>query len=329
MPKTKQLQKTTDSPSKRFTNLVINEFKNLPGSLQLTPYQKELIQHMFIKIQTYLDDPKTKKKSPPVTWDNINLPKLAINVVDRIALGLDALISNHIHPIVYKNNDKQGNFIYYNLTLQIGYIGWDYIKKTTALYPPKNIIYHLVYKNDEFEPLFKSKDQPYDEYVFQVKNAFDRGPLIGGFGYIEYEDKTKNKLVLVSEKEFLKSKERCPDPQKTFWKDFPEQMRFTKLVTRTTSDKNMPIDPKKTSLSYMRIQEENIMQEIDENANKEVLDIETEKLPDYHNEELPLPSKQQEENRADIPSTFIEEDVPEKEETDNEERDHVLVRPPF
>ena len=274
MSKTKAVQKT-ESPAKRFTSLVINEFRNLPGSINLTDYQRELIQHLFLKIEMYLKDPKNQYKSPPVSWSNINLPELALAAVDRVRMDLDALIPNHIHPIAYAHNDKKGNFIDYTLNLQIGYIGWDYMKRTIALNPPADITYRLVHKNDTFTPLPKDKDHPFDQYLFKIAdNAFDRGPVIGGFGYIEYEEPKMNKLVIVSEKEFLASRERCKDPKKTFWNDFPDQMRFSKLVMRTVSDKNIPPDPKKCSLSYMRIQEEQILQEIEENANQELIDIE-------------------------------------------------------
>lgn len=321
MTKTKEVQKQ-ESPAKRFTNLVIGEFRNLPGNINLTDYQKELIQHLFLKIEMYLKDPKNQYRNPPISWSNINLSELALAAVDRVRMGLDALIPNHIHPIAYAHNDKKGNFIDYTLNLQVGYIGWDYMKRTIALNPPQHITYQLVHKTDNFKPFMRSKDIPYDQYSFEIIEPFNRGPVIGGFGYIEYDEPKRNKLVIVSEKEFQASKDKCPDPKKTFWNNFPDQMRFSKLVMRTVSDKNIPPDPKKCSLSYMRIQEESIMQEIimqeiEENANQELIDIETEKLPDYHNEELPLSSKQQQEEKdhvctGDTP-TFSGEDKPQQE----------------
>ena len=293
MPKSKEIQKT-ESPARRFTNLVINEFKNLPGNLQLTNYQRELIQHLFIKIDDSLTDAEEKRirdghtKKLPYVWSNINLNKLAIKAVDRIAMGLDALVPNHIHVVFYSHYDKEGKVINYNAVLQIGYAGWDYIKRTIALNPPKNITYHLIHKNDAkgFKPIMKSSSNKIEGYEFEITEPFNRGPVIGGFGYIEYEDPTMNKLVLVSEENFKLSQAKSKTPG--FWKDYPNQMRMSKLVIRTTSDKNIPIDPKKASLSYTRIREEAIMEEIEENANREVIDMPPEDIEMPSREELTI-----------------------------------------
>ena len=39
-------------------------------------------------------------------------------------------------------------------------------------------------------------------------NSFDRGKIVGGFGYIEFEDATKNKLIIMTLKDIEKRKTR-------------------------------------------------------------------------------------------------------------------------
>lgn len=45
-----------------------------------------------------------------------------------------------------------------------------------------------------------------DCYEFDISNPFDRGEVVGGFGYIRYKDETRNKLVTMSKAELLKRK---------------------------------------------------------------------------------------------------------------------------
>lgn len=45
-----------------------------------------------------------------------------------------------------------------------------------------------------------------DCYWIDISNPFDRGEVVGGFGYIRYKDETRNKLVTMSKAELLKRK---------------------------------------------------------------------------------------------------------------------------
>ena len=270
------LAKTAPTYSQRFTNVVIKEFGSQVGKLELTLYQQRLAQHLFVAIDRQLRDlevkrqkDKKKEKMTPIAWENINMPKLAIDSVHRIELGLDALIPNHIHPVPYWNKRLEK----YDLSLDVGYIGKDYYKRQMALDPPKDITYELVHANDDFEPIKKSAANKVEFYQFKVVNAFKRGEVIGGFGYIEYDDPTKNTLVLVSKDDMDKSQQAAKS--KTFWDAHPTEMQFVVLVRRTTAKIN--IDPEKVNASVMHVELDEAVQtadrDIDENANKEDMDI--------------------------------------------------------
>jgi recombination protein RecT len=269
----KDITKREPTISERFTGMVIKEFSGTVGDgVQLSEDQKRLAQHLFVKIDAALNALESKrlkenKNGEPIVWNNINMQKLALDAMHRIELGLDALIPNHIHPIPYWNGKQQK----YDLDLRIGYVGKDYYRRTVALDQPKDIIYELVYSTDKFVALKKSINNKIESFEFEIKKPFDRGDILGGFGYIVYEDETKNKLVLVTAKDFDKSKSKGNN---VFWSNYPTEMKYKTLVTRVTD--KLTIDPKKVSASYGAVEEQeledSIEAEITENANQTPID---------------------------------------------------------
>jgi recombination protein RecT len=284
----KQNQK--NAVSVRFANQVEKQFTAEMGSkLQFTDYEKTLAQHLFLRIDQALKEFEDKRissgqtKKSPYTWDNINMTKLALDAVHRIALGLDALLPNHIHPVPYFNG-KLGK---YDLDLRIGFEGKDYYRREMAVEKPIKIIYELVHETDTFIPIKQSLKNEIEYYEFEINNPFDRGKAIGGFGYIMYDDPKKNKLIIVTNKDFEESQKYAQSD--TFWGKHLDKMKYKTLVHRTTE--KLQIDPRKVnakSYSYVENQdtEEITQREIDENANSEVIDIETEE-PESQSEPEP------------------------------------------
>lgn len=270
---TTDVAKAEPTYSQRFTAMVVREFSQELGTLQMTPYQERLAQHLFIGVDISLkkleaDRLKKDVKKLPIVWTNVNMEKLAIDAVHRVELGLDALIPNHIHTIPYLNG-KTGK---YDLDLQIGYVGKDYYKRKMALVTPKDIIYRLVYKNDAFKPKMKTLQNP-ESYDFQVPKPFDRGEVVGGFGYIEYDDPTLNRLIIVSKASFDKSQKKAQSD--AFWGPYTEEMQMVALVRRVTAKLN--IDPRKVNVSYLRVEvDEAALLQIEENANQDIIDVDTE-----------------------------------------------------
>jgi len=268
------IAKQDPTASEQFTGMVIKEFSGLVGEMNITPHQKRLAQHLFIKIDASLKQLETKrfdKTKQPIVWRNVNMIKLAIDCVHRVDLGLDALIPNHISPIPYWNSKEAK----YDLDLRVGYVGKDFYRRKAAIEEPLNIIYELVYSTDKFKPLKKSLANPIDSYEFEITNPFDRGEVIGGFGYIMYADSQKNLLVLVTGKVFEKFKRLAKAG--TFWEGFPVEMRYKTLVLRTTD--KLSVDPDKIGESYQAVEQDEtaeaeVVGEIAEKANKEVLNIE-------------------------------------------------------
>jgi recombination protein RecT len=268
------------SVSERFTAIIIREFSGAVGKLDMSPYQRRLAQHLFIKIDQSLKDLEKKraekdKDGLPIVWANINLEKLAIDSIHRIELGLDALIPNHISPIPYFNSRLKK----YDLDLRIGYAGKDYYRRQMAVDPPENIIYELVHEKDVFKPAKASFKNPVESYEFEIPKPFDRGKVIGGFAYMVYGDPKKNRLFIVTEADFNKSKAKAQS--KVFWDDYPEQMEYKTIVNRATG--KIPIDPEKVNASFRFVEEQEdtadagiVQAEIESKANKgDVINIST------------------------------------------------------
>jgi len=265
--------------SEKFTGMILREFAATVGQgFEMTQYQRQLAQHLFIKIDSSLKDLEVKRQgdpkkvnNSPISWANSNLNKMAIDAIHKINIGLDALIDNHLHVIPYwSTRDKK-----YNIDLRVGYVGKDYYKRKYALDPPADILYELVYTTDKFTPIMRSTNTDIETYHFEVTKPFDRGEVVGGFGYLIYDNPTKNKLIFVQMKRIKQAENKG---NKTFWTDSREQMQWKTIVTAVTNKINP--DPQKVNDSYFIVEsqdnEDQVQADIDENANKEVIEVEKE-----------------------------------------------------
>lgn len=259
-----EAEKRQLTAGERFEGLVLRQAQAEIGVAEFTPQVKRLIQHMFIHINNVmkeleikrLDNAWLSKNRPPIEWKNINHTKLAFDALHRATLGLDAMIPNHISPIPYYNKRSK----LYDLDLRIGYRGKDYYRRQFALDPPVLITYELVYSTDKFQAI---KSPNGESYSFEITNPFQRGEIIGGFGYMIYDNPIKNKLVLVSEEDFKKaesysksgksSKKQPQDDEEeqlsgNFWKNHPDKMRYKTLVLRVTD--HLIINPAQVNESF-------------------------------------------------------------------------------
>jgi recombination protein RecT len=295
--------------SERFTNKVLAEFGSSVGAVALTEFQKRLAQNYFISIDAALKTAEVNrlKKSEkyrdpvPVTWDNVNMESLARNVVAYARIGLDPAQKNHINMIPYKNNTTKK----YDIGFIEGYRGIELKATKYGLDAPDAVIVELVYANDKFKVIKKSKDNPVENYEFEVVNAFDRGNIIGGFYYHVYKNNPeKNKLVVLTMKDIEKRKPAYASVEfwggeKDKWEKNEETGKSKKVGTEHVEgwlDKmcyktvfraaynDITIDSQKIDDDYLRVKqleqeftEAEVEAEIDENANKEMIDI----TPEY------------------------------------------------
>lgn len=263
--------------SERFMNKVISEFSGNVGELQLTDYHRQLIQGYFIGVDRALKTAEAERvrknernrdhkydNAITVTWTNVNMADLALDVVHYARLGLDTMQANFITPIPYLNK-KTGQ---YDVNLMLGYNGIKYIAEKYALCPPKSVTIELVYSTDNFKPHKKGRGNDIESYEFEITNPFDRGNIIGGFGYIEYDDPTKNELIIMSMKDI--EKRRPEYASANFWggkmkvfengkqveveKDgWLEEMCRKTLIREVYSPKHILLDPRKVDENYQYI----------------------------------------------------------------------------
>lgn len=319
--------------SERFTAKVMKEFGGSVGTPQVTEFQKRLIQGYFIAIDRALktaEEERLRKNDSnsdhrydntlPITWENVNLNDLALDVVHYARMGLDMMQDNYLFPIPFKNNKAQK----YDVNLMPGYNGIQYIAEKYAFEPPKAVTIELVYATDTFRPIKKSSTNHVEGYEFTINNPFDRGEVQGGFGYIEYEDPAKNKLIIMTLKDIEKRKPRYAsanfwggtvqewqtvdgkrrkvDVEKPGWF---EEMCLKTIKREVYSAKHMPRDPQKIddAYQYMKLREAKMAEleaqdVIDAYANGDIIDTTPQALPDAAAPELPAPREGFEVNRS-------------------------------
>lgn len=207
-----------ESQSERFTHAVMREFTTNAGSLEVTNFQKKLIQNYFIKLDMTLKDNEIKrlsKRDPDpleFVWKNVNMSQLALDVVAYSSIGLDPLQDNHINLIPYKNN-KTNKF---DIGFIIGYEGMKIKAIKYGFEVPDDVIVEVVYSNDKFKSYKKNKDNKIESYDFEIVNDFDRGEIIGGFYYhVFHSNPEKNRLKVMTMKDIEKRKPKYASAE--FW----------------------------------------------------------------------------------------------------------------
>lgn len=289
--------------SERFMNKVIQEFSGSVGEFQITDYQRQLIQGYFIGVDRALKTAEAERirkneanrdhkydNPVPVTWANVNMGDLALDVVHYARLGLDTMQANFITPIPYLNK-KAGR---YDINLMIGYNGIKYIAEKYALDPPKSVTVELVYETDSFQPYKKGRGNDIESYDFEITNPFDRGKIVGGFGYIEYMDARKNELVIMSMRDIEKRKPEYAsanfwggkttewqkgqkvEVEKDGWLD--EMCRKT-LVREVYSPKHILLDPRKVDENYQYMRQREAQLQAAQDDMREIINVTANTVP--------------------------------------------------
>ena len=193
-------------------------------------------------------------------------------------------------------NNKTG---LYDVTLMPGYNGIRYMALRYAMEPPIGETIELVYSTDTFVPHMKDSGHKVATYEFTINNPFDRGEIVGGFGYLEFADPAKNELIIMPMKAIQKRKPAYASGNfwgggtKTEWKTVDgkrqkvevevegwlDEMCRKTLIREVYSAKHLPRDPAKIDESYqmMKIREARYAEiqaqaEIDAQANTVLID---------------------------------------------------------
>lgn len=290
--------------SERFTNMVLSEFGgNVAGALQVTAHQRQLIQGYFIVIDKMLkaaEEDRVRKnasnsdhkydKTVPYDWNHVNLPQLALDLVHYARMGLDMTQDNMLFPIPFENRKTK----IYDINLMPGYNGIRYTAEKYAIDPPKAVVVEVVYSTDRFKPIKKDAKHDVESYEFEIVNPFDRGKIVGGFAYLQFNEPTKNKLIIMTMEAIYKRKPKYASAN--FWggkttewqggkkvevetEGWLEEMVSKTIKREAYSSKHLPRDPQKIDDSYQyammreaRYAEIEAQAEIDANANAVPID---------------------------------------------------------
>lgn len=214
--------KTELSLAERFTNAVVKSYNDVARGIKVTQKQMLLISNYFIRIdETIIRNQDTKIQS----WEQVRMNELSRTLAHMAKLNLDMAL-DHFSFIPFEYNGTGT----YNLSPVISKAGYWYIARTYALDPPEHYIVELIYSNDKFSVIKKDANHNFDSYTFEVTNPFDRGKVIGGFGYLEYKDKSKNKIITMSESEILKYKPKWA--KDTFWSGENSKKMYDKTIAK-------------------------------------------------------------------------------------------------
>lgn len=233
------------TPAERFTAMVIRQYAADVGHVEMSEYERTLLQHCFIKCDMAFAEARAKqdKNDLPIDWVNINMKKLAIDAAHRIKLGIDGLIPGHLYPIAYYNkNTKQ-----YDVDLRVGYKGEIYYTQQASLRPIRDIRVELVYSTDEFVVYKKGASCKIEGYDFKVNNPFERGEVAGGFAYIEYMDDQSNVLICMGRAKFDERRKKAGSDK--FWGPYFDEMCYKTLVHAAA--KKVTLDPKKINVASL------------------------------------------------------------------------------
>ena len=198
------------TPSERFTIAVMKNFSQDNGGVQITPFQKRLCQSYFIKIDQTLKASETKRMAKleqyrddlAYSWENVNMNKLAVDVLAYSSVGLDPMQKNHLHPIPYKNNATKK----FDISFTKGYNGIELVAKKYGFDVPDDVIIRIVYKNETFNPIYKDAENRKESFTHKPsENPFEKGDIVGGYYYhVYFENPEKNKLRVFSLKDIEK-----------------------------------------------------------------------------------------------------------------------------
>lgn len=331
--------KKEPTQSERFMSKVISEFGSNVGEVALTNFQKRLAQNYFVALDSVLKttDEKRLKKSEkyrdamPVAWANVNMDKLARDVVAAARVGFDPSQSNHISLIPFKNNNTNK----YDIGFIEGYRGIELKATKYGLDVPNVVVVELVYSTDKFKSIKKDMNHEFEGYEFEIVNDFARGEIVGGFYYYLYSNNPeKNKLVVMTIKDIEKRK---PDHASAeFWGGEKDKWENGKKVGKEQVEgwrdkmcwktvyraayNDITIDSQKIDDDYLRLKqmendlsEAEVAQEIKANANGDIIDITPDPAANTSQEQDPDPQQK----GSDQDEMDFSDDVPPKKGTGN------------
>lgn len=224
------------SLSTRFTTAVTKAYNDIAPLVTVSEYERSLIANYYININDSL-----KNSKQGYNWRQVRMDELGLTVANLAKMGLDMAIPGTVSFIPFKVKDT-GTI---RLIPCIGLKGYEFLVKEYGLEPPDNLVIEIVYANDKFSVVKKDANHEYESYVFEVQNPFNRGEIVGAFAALEYKDKMKNKLLVMSLKEILSYRPERSDS--TFWGSGENRKKMIEKTIGKQILRKVTLDPKKVN----------------------------------------------------------------------------------
>jgi len=208
------------------------------------------------------------------TVDRDKKPALEVCTQNSIANALLDMVVQGLNPA-----KKQGYFIVYGKKLQFqrSYFGTMAVCKQVA--NAKDVYAQVVYAGDEFEYEIKGSKKYVTKHTQKIENVGK--DIVAAYCTIEFNDGREHTDIMTIEqikKAWSKSKMN-PSSATSVHSEFGEEMARKTVVNRTckaysnsSSDSNLFIEH--FNRADNEIAEDEVLQEIEDNANKEFIDIE-------------------------------------------------------
>ncbi|CDG37228.1 RecT protein [Acetivibrio thermocellus BC1] len=207
------------------------------------------------------------------TVDKDKRPVLQVCTKDSIANALLDMAVQGLNPA-----KKQGYFIAYGkqLVFQRSYFGTMAVTKRVA--GAKDIFAEIVYKGDEFEYEIQNGNKYITKHVQRIENV-DPDNIVAAYCTIIFDDDRQFTDIMTwaeIQKAWSKSKNN-PDREGSTHKDFAQEMARKTVINRACKRYlNSSDDGSLLMYHVNRADEVAAEAEIEQNANKEIIDIEPE-----------------------------------------------------
>lgn len=240
------------------------------------------------------------------TTDRNGKPALEVCSRDSIANALLDMVVQGLNPA-----KKQGYFIVYGrqLVFQRSYFGTMAVTKRVT--GAKDIFAQVVYEGDEFEFEINRGKKRVIKHV-QTLQSISSGKIVAAYCTIIFPDDSEFTEIMTIEEirqAWKKSLRQNPDKEGSPHQEFPQEMAKRTVINRTCKMYLNSSDDGSLLIQHINrsdeaIEEAEMMEEIEQNANGEIIDVEFD-IDDHEDEDEQAKVEQEAEEPA---QQAIEED---------------------
>ena len=262
----KQLQEKKPTASERFTSMVINKIHQFQANGQIyfpNNYSPEnALKSAWLKLQ------EVKDKNGKLALEVCTQPSIANALLNMVIQGLNPM-KNQCYFIPYGNQ----------LTLMRSYFGSIAVAKQFG--EIVDITAEVIYEGDKVETEIKKGKTIILSHTRSFENI-NKAKVVGAYATILYTNNTEESLVMTIDqiKTSWKKSKLNPDSKESTHSQFTEDMckrtvinKICKYYINTKDDSNLNMIKQAFETSDEEMKEAEVAYEIEENANKELIDI--------------------------------------------------------